>query len=334
MSNGSTSGNSGELNLYSTNYETRRIIVAEGIDAREGDFRAKGDEPLFDFLSRNLGSEFQITGRTHAEFRNDNQKVNFIIDIVQSKQAFKDSLTSEDKHVVYMGHARYGRGACFDPNAPTDNHTYGNYWEQGDSNLNGIYRIGYPYVPVTTEDMEHHHYRFIPLKVEEGAPAIGERHPDARRRLSQITLTDDLQQYVEPGFESLSNKYWGYRSRNEINILLKAGWENTRSAPFDLGSTFLNCKVFCHFGCSSRIHFWHIVRHNDYKNWKRDNPPTNRFAYFTTATADYRVTFYWLYSILNYNQENNHQSWWNSLEHSKREVNRFLRTDRARYQVY
>ena len=333
MSNG-YSGSSGLLNLFQLDYETRRIVVAEGLDAREGDYRANGNESLFDFLSRNFGSEFQISAGTHAEYRNDNQKVNFIIDIVQSKQEYKDALTTEGKHVVYMGHARYGRGACFDPDAPCENHTVGNYWEHGDSIRNGIYRLGYPYVPVATEDMDHHHYNFSPIPVEESAPPTNERHPDSRRSLSRITLREDLRQYVETQFQSASNRYWGYLSGNEINILLRAGWENTRSTPLDLGATELNCKVFCHFGCSSKIHFWPIVRNSEYKNWVRDVPPTNKFAYFTTASADYKCTYYWLYSILNYNQENNYQSWWNSVEYAKRETNRLLRADRTRYQIY
>ena len=102
MSNGSTSGTSGALNLYGSNYETRRIVIAEGLDAREGDFRVNGNEPFFNFLSRNLGSEFHISAGTHAEYRNDDQKVNFIIDIVQSKQAFKDALNSEGNHVCLL----------------------------------------------------------------------------------------------------------------------------------------------------------------------------------------------------------------------------------------
>lgn len=334
MSNGLGSGVSGTLGTFVPAYETRRIVVAEGLDAREGDFRAKGEEPLFDFLSRTLGSNFNISNGTRAQFRNDQQKVEYIIDLVFSKQAFKEALQTDGIAVLYLGHARYGRGACFDPNAPSENHAFGNFWEQGDSVLNGIFRMGYAYVPVATEDMEHHHYMFAPVGAELNPPPLIERHPDARRSLARITLPEGLRQFVDQNYVSPSNQYWGYIRRNETNILLHAGWINTRSTPFELGSTQLNCKVFCHFGCSSKIHFWKIVRNEDYKNWRRDRPPTNRFAYFTTATSDSRGAYYWLHSLLSYDQENNNQSWWNSLEYAKRTANNLLRAGRVGYQIF
>jgi hypothetical protein len=113
-----------------------------------------------------------------------------------------------------------------------------------------------------------------------------------------------------------------------------AGWEDTLSSPFDLGATEMKCKVFCHFGCSSRLHYWKIVRKSPYKNWARDVPPTDKFAYFTTAPATYVCSCYWLFYLLNYTEVNNYRSWWNSLEYAKRNANRLLRSERKGWRLY
>jgi hypothetical protein len=331
MGNGN-SGSSAVLSIFRLTYETRRIMVAQGIDAREGDFKASGRDTLFDYLKHNF-STLQISGST-AEYISDSQHVRFIIELIQSKDGFKNALTTPGIHVVYCGHSRYGRGTCFEPNAPAKNHAHGEFWEQGTNTSNGIYRLGYPFVPVALRDMEHHHYRFTPVAIEESQPPISERHPNARRQLSRITLPESLRDYVIEEFRSPSNRYYGYRSSSETNILLYAGWQNTRSNPFDIDATEMQCKVFCHFGCSSKLHYWRIVRKENYKNWRRDNPPTDQFAYFTTNPSDYKGTFYWMYYILQYDQRNNYQSWWASLEYAKRSASRLLRSERTHYQLY
>jgi hypothetical protein len=120
----------------------------------------------------------------------------------------------------------------------------------------------------------------------------------------------------------------------EDSILMHAGWTKTSSDPYELGATDLKCKVFCHFGCSSRLHYWEIVRKEKYKGWKRPNPPTDKYAYFTTAPSDARISPLWLYYLLTYDKKNNFRPWWDSLEEAKRKTNIKLRSIEAGYEVY
>jgi len=338
MGDEGTSAPSGWLARFLHGYETREIVLAQGIQFHESDYehyKSQGYsvESVFDFLERKIGSDFQTSSSSRGEYTSTQQKVHFIIRIIQSKDDFKQALETQNLHVVYDGHSRYGRGTCFDVYSGQYDGT-GDQWEQGSTNSNGIFRLGYPYIGIPLEDIEHHEYLFAPIPAENNPPSRSERHPHARRSLTRIHLPEDLRGYVSSGFESTGDRYWGYRRHGKIHLLLHAGWENTRSDPFDLGAATLNCKVFCHFGCSSSLHYWRIVRTTPYKGWQRPSPPTDRFAYFTTNTADETGTFYWLYYILKYPQENNFQSWWRSLQWAKYKTNRKLRIERDIYRIY
>lgn len=155
---------------------------------------------------------FGLNSATEAEYASAAQQVHFRIRLVFGKDDFKQALENPDLHVIHDGHARYGRGACFDIYTGKANQA-GEQWESGTSARNGIFRRGYPY----------------------------------RSR-------------VHPDHVSADHRYWGYTARGSRNFLLHAHWDGSRSAPFDLGATDLQCKTVCHFGCSSRLHFRQIVR--------------------------------------------------------------------------
>jgi len=347
MGNNSSTGSSGLMNFFSPVYETRKIVIVQGLQFRNEDLLQKREDlinrsvkgatrvnSLYDYLVEQFNGDFTKNGSDSGEYTNHKQKVHFELETLKGKDDLKIMLNTIGIHAIYFGHARYGRGACLDPNAPSNNFEHGDQWEQGDSDQNGLFRLGYPFVPIPYEDIRHHHYHFAPCRVEDEVPDFGKRHPYARRRLARKTLPADLQSQVDPLYESPTNRYYGYGRGKKTHILLNAGWENSRSEPFDLGATELRCKVFCVFGCSSRQHFWRIVRTGQYKGWKRPSPPIDRFAYFTTDVADLRALFYWLKYLLAYDQENNYQSWWESLEFAKRRANKELRKDRAGYLLY
>ncbi len=332
MSNNRLTGSSGHRSSFAVSYETRRIILAQGIEAHDEDVLTYSKDTPFNYLKKKFGSEFTISG-DQGEYTSDIQRVHFIITLVKSKTDFKNALETGGIHVIYAGHSRYGRGACFDTYSGTATN-HGDQWEQGSSSANGLFRLGYPYVPVEIEDIEHHRYGFVPVPVENVSPPNESRHPHARRPLARKTLPSTLRSLVISGFESATHQYWGLTRGGKVNLLLQAGWTGTRSDPYDLGATNLKCKVFCHFGCSSRLHFWDIVRRLDYKGWQRTTPPTDKFAYFTTAPSDYRITPFWLYYLLKYPYRNNFESWWNSLEHAKQKIKIKLNSQRAGYKVY
>jgi len=158
---------SGWMARFLHGYETREIILAQGITRHESDFEHYQNQgyqidTTFDFLSREIGSDFQENSSTSAEYTNTDQKVHYIINLIHSKDEFKQALETENKHVVYNGHSRYGRGACFDVYSGAADET-GDQWEQGSDNDDGLFRLGYPYVGIPLEDIHHHEYHFAPI---------------------------------------------------------------------------------------------------------------------------------------------------------------------------
>ncbi len=325
-------GSSGSDNPYDISRETRQIVLALGIEV--------GPDEVFSDLQSMLGDAFVVDG-DEADYSNEDQGVDYHIRRVWTKWEYKEALETPEICVVYMGHARYGRGACF---ARDGNAEPGDSWEMGtpdpddpdnpyNEQVDGLYRLAYPYVPVEIDDIEHHRYHFAPIPAEEEAPPREERHPDARRPLTAITLPEDYRELVLPEHESADHKYWGYKA-SKTNLLFRAGWTDTANSPMDLGATSFACRCFCHFGCSSRLHFREILRGSGYKDWQRDDPPTDGFAYFTTATSNKRGTVLWLHSWLTYNQPNADESWSESLKYALRKTNERLARERLNYRIF
>jgi len=312
--------------------------MAQGIDAHESDLsRAhkfkNGYGSIFDYLKREIGSKFVVDSKTEAAYLNVSQRVRYKIKIVQSKKEFKEALETRDAHVVYLGHARFGRGACFDQ-YESDPDRDGNQWGQGYNGDNGLFRLGYDAIAIPVTDVEHHKYVFYPYPEGSTLPSRSDLHPEARGRVSLIELeADEIKALVHPLRRSSTNKYYGFARKSGHKILVAAGWENTESTPNDLGATALKCKVFCHFGCSTRLHFRKIIRGSNFKNWSQSKPAEDRFAYFTTAASNLFSTS-WLYYVLVYPYPNNHMSWSNSLEWAKKKTNLKLRKEKQKFKLY
>lgn len=320
--------------------ETREIFLAQGTDRHEEDLHYWKTEKNYgygrtlDYLKSEIGGDFKIKSKEHAEYLNKAQHVKFILRIGYGKDDFKKALETPGVHVVYNGHSRYGRGACFDIYEKKSSQA-GNQWGSGNDNKDGIFRLGYPALAIPLSDIKHHSYQFSPYPEGRTLPPIAHRHPEARGRISLITLDDEtLQALVKLSDRSPNNKYYGFAKRGEKKLLLSAGWDGTPNSPFDLGATTLNCKVFCHFGCSSRLHFWKIVRTSSFKNWNKPRPPTDRFAYFTTDVSNEKDSLYWLLYLMKYPNKNNFDSWYDSLEWAKRRTNARLRRERERFRLY
>ena len=368
-------------------YETRIVILAMGIQGHDEDINSMRESaktqkppiqnfernfepyfvPAFDYLSDKFDdfeiledtdeigqilSELEIDDFTSVDkvgrYTSESQKVKYVIVTVESKQDFKKALEIEEPqlHVIYDGHSRYGRGACFDTYTDVVD-PKGEQWESGTGDDDGLFRLGYPYVPVALEDIKHHQYHFTPTAIEEGLPpnekvAPFSRHPHARGSLRKISLDEKLEEgsdekledLVPASYESPSNQYYGLTVEGKESVLLHAGWTETKSDPYDLGATELKCNVFCHFGCSSKLHYWEIVREQEYKGWNRPKPPTERYAYFTTAPSDARLTPLWLYYLLSYDKENAFNPWFDSLEEAKKKTNNKLRSIGVRFEIY
>jgi hypothetical protein len=277
-----------------------------------------------------LGTPLTDIGGDEWEYVNDQQGVRYVITHLHQKDAFKDALETEDLHLVYFGHSRYGRGACFgDGNDPDP----GDLWEQGDGDQTGLFRYGYPYVGVHVEDIRTHGYTFAPVPVEWDAPERSERHPEARRPAAHRLLPEDLRDKVAEGFRSDSDTYWGFGGR-QPELLLHANWTGSRSDPFDLGATDIKCRCFACLSCSTQLHFWRIFRRDEYKAWQKDAPPTQNFAYFTTEEAYLRGAILWIHHVVGNTIPTAGESWWRNLQEAKRLTNASLRRERWPNQIY
>lgn len=286
------------------------------------------------FLEEALAPDFKVSGdRTKAEYISLAQGVHYKFRLVYSLSDFKKALETPELIVVYSGHARYGRGPCFDQYTKECSMT-GEQWEDGTHKDNGIFRMGYPFVPVEIEDLVHHKYTCRPIPVEwpkppnEGNHPMS-RHPEARRTLLPVKLKPELSGQVKAAYASPSDSYWGYGA----TLVLNAGWDAAARSVHNLDDVNLACRTLCHFGCSSKVHCWQLIRRMEYKGWARPKPPTERLAYFTTATSDWK-TAYWLFYLLSYSKPNNDSHFFDSHEYALKRASKRLAAESAGFQLF
>jgi len=179
---------------------------------------------------------------------------------------------------------------------------------------------------VPLHEIREYGYSFYPVAAGDSAPERAQLHPNTPRNLQRVTLPQDLQNKVVAQARPLASAYWGYGSGAAASILLYAGWENTRSAPMDLGATNLRCRCLCLFGCSTFRHNWRVLRER--KAWTRTE--TERFAYFNTAPSKSFTTPCWLTALFTYPQRNDGQSWYPSLQWARERASNLIRA-KARY---
>jgi len=364
--------------------EVRRIVWAQGIQFTNADFAAKiarfeagaldealkkdlkaqgkrvTDErvaALRDYhLTKLKGSsvprglldeypDLTILGDRRALWFSAKQSVLFDIEVITTKDAFKKALETPGLHVVYAGHARYGRGPCFGPSQDP-----GDDWENGTTPaITGLFRMGYPFIGVPVAEIVDHGYTANPVLGSEPRPDASQCDPDARHAKFQRFTLIELAQHplksppvylIDPMMLSAlipaaavpGATFWGYDSfahgHMSRHVVLHAGWEATASAPFDLGATDMRCRVFCHLGCSSYKHNYPVVR--KLKKWTREGD--DRFAYWTTNISSSNFT-YWLRKILGYPERNDHKDWGPSIRWAVAKVNSDLRRAGETFQV-
>jgi len=319
------------VNTLDDGFEVREIVVAQGIERTNSEFDgertsylAKGDRKMADFyasfrIPQSLQSKFSdmiIFGNDEAEYKSQAQQVKFKIRVVNTKDAFKKALETPGLHVIYSGHARYGRGPCFGQGAPT---VSGEDWEQGTNPMTtGLLRMGFPVIGVHFSEIAKHQYSFYP--VPESTEIKDEwRHPELPAKLKAVKIPDNLTAKIFPPGQP-DDKYWGFHDREGEGVVLYAGWENTKGQPMDLGATKIKCRCFCCFGCSTFIHWHPILRKR--KSWVRTED--DRFAYFTRRPSWPITTPAWIEALFSYPKPNKNQSWYPSLQWSVRRANQLV----------
>ena len=276
------------------------------------------------------------------------QGVLFYIQVVDTKTALKEALQTPRAHLVYYGHARYGRGPCFRP-GPSDDP--GGDWGPGTSPGTGIYRMGYPYLAVSMAEIYEHGYIATPLISNGTRPVRADCDPDLRPHVSSMRertlpqLCRDPRNSSEwryslalmtsqfgPGVTE-DTKFWSYSAyeqrKLEWHVVLRAGWKHTPAEPMDLGATDVRCRVFCHFGCSTFVHNYRVLR--ELRRWQRTED--DRFAYWTTRPSPGPVTRFWIRALFNYGRMNAFDNWRPSLDHAVRQTNRQLENAGYGYRV-
>ena len=320
-------------------YELRQIVVAQGIEHHNSnpwmqpEAGRTGNSPhgyqiprgLDVYFPDNAEHEWVRMSDTSAEFLSHTQRVRFTIDVITTKDAYKRELETPGKHVIYMGHSRYGRGQCFGPEP-----TPGEDWEQGsDTNTWGLFRTGYKVIGVHFSEMREYQYSFYPVPASTRIEWSW-RHPELSPNLRPVPLPDDLQSRVLPVGQPLQERYWGFGSGENAGVALWAGWKDTISRPMDLDAVNLQCRCLCIFSCSTRLHYWRAVRR--WKNWRRT--ADDHYAYFTTSVSNPPTTWAWLRAVLEYPRRNDFEPWYRSLEWAKRRTGVILRQQGYNYGIY
>lgn len=323
-------------------YETRRLLIAYGIQFHKGESLRVTPQI---FLDEHLEHTEDIEKISDSEYINHLQGVRFTIEETTSKQQFIEWLKTPEAHVIYMGHARYGRGPCFGAHgldATTKGLVLTNDWEEGTDDASGIFRMGYPYIGVEASEVIEHGYTANPVKESEGRPARADCDPDLQGYLGSLRartpeeIHDGLSKHLR-GYQA-GDRYWTFRSPRGLAIIHHAGWRNTLSSPADLGSihepdeishTKMQCRVFTHLGCTTFTHNYPVVRR--IASWKRAG--NERYAYWTSAPSAPHAIGPWVHAVISYNRWNAFDSWEASLDWAVRRANRSLRSAGARYYI-
>lgn len=265
-----------------------------------------------------------------------------------------NGLRTPDKHVVYDGHARYGRGPCF---ATTS--TRGDNWETGTDPAagsapgapgvnTGIFRMGYPFlaVPVVMDVLAHGYTVNLATMTDKLVPDLCESQLRGQVLASGVKTwtVGDVDKWLQskagqalllkegldpasrlsaqvPGRDVTRPLKYFMASDDGVqpHLVIRGGWNDPTTAPSNIGSTDLNCRVFCHFGCESQKHNSSILRtgaggHPVFKNWKKSGD--RGFAYMTTDLSAGPTTGYWLYHLFTYPKLNNFADWKPSLDYA------------------
>lgn len=324
-------------------YETRKLQIAYGIQFHKDESL---DRTPQEYLDRFLELSDDLEKVSDSEYISHVQGVRFTIEETTSKTQFINWLKTPDVHVIYMGHARYGRGPCFgahgiDPANPT-RLLKTEDWEQGSNAASGIFRLGYPFIGVEASEIIQHGYTARLVKESEGRPARGDCDPELRGYLGSLRAR--APEDVSPGLASqlrdhhAGDRYWTYRGARGLSVIHHAGWRATFSPGSDLGClhdpddidhTQMRCRAFTHLGCSIYIHNYRVVRR--LARWQRDG--NERYAYWTTGPSYPHAVGPWVRALIAYNRWNAFLPWGPSLRWAVQRTRRSLRSLGAYYRL-
>jgi hypothetical protein len=328
-------------------FEVRTLAVAQGLDFTNAQFRKDGANDLIipDKVQERLKKRnlelLETSGTTFAYYSGE-QGVLYNVQLIYDKTEFKKALETPDLHVIYSGHSRIGRGPCFGPDVFKQP---GEQWENGDDENTGLFRMGYPFVPVPVSDISEHGYTAFAVPSDVSIDKA-DCHPmlQASYGKKQEFTIDELESKLDKSHrkprwhvedpDQLFKKFWGVdmvsvAGINERHAVLYADWEQSQTDPLDLGATDVQCKVLCVFACSTQMHFAKVLR--DRKQWAQSDD--DGFGFFTTEAAAMDIAPSWIYHLFTYNKYSANQPLKDLLEYVRGKTNQDLIAAGRNYKV-
>lgn len=306
-------------------YERRDLRIAHGIQFHPN--QVSEDFRVAEYVNSILRSYPNVERVSDFEYRNHRQRVIYLLRHSIDKEEFRRWLMTPGVMVIYNGHARNGRGPCF---GHYEERVANEEWGEGlDRLTTGQFRMGFPIIGVKAKEITDHGYTAHLLKESEPIPSDEDCHPEVRTHLGSLVARapEAIGEYLAMRIRGhvAGDRYWTYRTvrGGPLFVLHHAGWDHTVSAPSDWGCTDVLCRAFCHFGCSTFVHNYPVVR--QLAEWRREG--NKRYAYWTSQTAYAVSASRWVANMITYDVENAFESWEGVLRHAVDRTNRDLRRD-------
>ena len=334
------------INTLRTRPEIRNIVLAEGIgfhnDQKHVSLRIPDcllDTSQNPTLATRVPLEIEAIDDNHFEFHSRDQGVRYVVERIFDRGEFQRALEDPKLHVIYAGHARFGRGPCF--GRGFNGEATGEVWENGTAPDNGQLRMGYPFIGIPVEEIAEHRYTADLVSADDRVNA-SDSHPELRRNLAILvpktadeiadrTLALEQRHKGDEAvrFDLLSSikdpdplrRWWAYDAFDHGHlttfVVLHAGWQDTATDPLDLGGTNIACRVFFHCGCSTFLHNHHIVRNE--KGYQKGED--ERYAFWTTAPSEMSDALFYLYHLFAFSKPGAFGPWGPSIDHAVRNAN-------------
>ncbi len=156
-----TSDGLDHVNTLDLRLEDRHVFLLEGLQFHNNQLPASLQVPetlvnpktSFGTVKSKKALAVQITDANNWEYESLEQGVRYRVQRLFTRDEFKKALETPDAHVLYSGHARFGRGPCF---GFGDGKSTGEKWEDGDDDATGILRMGKPFLAIPVSDLLHH----------------------------------------------------------------------------------------------------------------------------------------------------------------------------------
>lgn len=287
-------------------------------------------------------------GADNVSFRNDAVGVTYELRFRNTVDAFREALTTPDVGVIYMGHARNGRGPCF---GHADN-SPGEHWNRGDGHNTGIFRMGKKWVGVPAKDIVHNNYRTDKVATLANHYLRDHRTVTARSMQDKLMRSEDCDRDILDHFEAAAaneiaphpktlatmdedaSHLVGNVTTTEPIHYFRGSFHEQPADCFileagsdDLTGITVNCRFFAHLGCSSGPHNAALFRHHVPLVDGRG------YAVWTTAPASY---FGWPIFVHHLVQGPIREpgDWQSPLEYAVNELNRAQHTARVSWEAY